>query len=83
MITKQSDVERSTEYVKEVEKMFPNSAGELRYLFLDACYDESFSDESIQLQDSMEELYKMLERAPKLATSKCSDRKCQASGGNG
>merc|ERR550532_499110 len=72
-LTKKSDEERSAEYVKEVEKMFPNSAGGLRYLFLDACYDEEDPDELAHFQASMEELYKMLDSAPKLATSRVNE----------
>ena len=59
--------------MREVKKMFPNSAGGLRYLFLDACYDKSFPDESAHFQKSMEELYKMLDGAPDLATSRVNE----------
>merc|ERR1712037_176398 len=53
----ESDEERAAAYVREVEKKFPNSAGGLRYLFMDACYDEEDSDESAHFQKSMKELY--------------------------
>ena len=72
-VTKRSDEERSVEYVREVEKMFPNSAGGLRYLFLDACYDDESPEELSHFQKSMEELYKMLDRAPELATSRVNE----------
>ena len=68
-VTKKSDNERASEYAKEVEKRFPNSSGGLKYLFLDACYDEDIQEESNHFQESMEELYTMLNSAPKLATS--------------
>ena len=72
-LNKKSDNELATEYVREVEKMFPNSAGGLRYLFLDACYDEELPEEAAHFQESMEELYKMLESAPELPTSRVNE----------
>jgi len=68
-----SDEKRAAAYVREVEKMFPNSAGGLQHLFLDARYDEEDPDESDHFQASMEELYKMLDSAPKLATSRVNE----------
>ena len=72
-LNKKSDNELATEYVREVENMFPNSAGGLRYLFLDACYDEDIPDEVAHFEESMEELYKMLDGAPELATSRVNE----------
>ena len=72
-LNKKSDNELATEYVREVEKMFPNSAGGLRYLFLDACYDEELPEEAAHFQESMEELYKMLESAPELPTTRVNE----------
>merc|ERR550532_3022029 len=68
-VTKKSDNDRAKEYAREVEKRFPNSAGGLKYLFLDACYAEEIQEESDHFQESMGELYTMLNSAPKLATS--------------
>ena len=67
------DEKRAAAYVREVEKKFPNSAGGLRYLFLDACYNEEDPEEFAHFQESMEELYKMLDSAPKLATSRVNE----------
>ena len=53
--------------------MFPNSAGGLRYLFLDACYDEELLEEVAHFERSMEELYEMLDAAPDLATSRVNE----------
>ena len=72
-LNKKSDNELATEYVGEVENMFPNGAGGLRYLFLDACYDEELTDEVAHFEESMGELYKMLAGAPELATSRVSE----------
>ena len=72
-LNKKSDNELATEYVGEVENMFPNGAGGLRYLFLDACYDEELPDEVAHFEESMGELYKMLDGAPKLATSRVNE----------
>ena len=68
-VTKKSDNDRAKEYAREVEKRFPNSAGGLKYLFLDACYDEETQEEADHFHESMGELYAMLSSAPKLATS--------------
>ena len=62
-----SDDDVASAYVKEVEKKFPNGAG-LQYLFLDACYDEEDEDEEAAFKASMEDLYEMLTKAPKLQT---------------
>ena len=70
---KKTDDQLASEYVGEVENMFPNSAGGLRYLFLDACYDEDLPEEAAHFQESMEELYRMLESAPELATSRVNE----------
>ena len=51
-----TDDQLASEYVREVEKMFPISAGGLRYLFLEACYDEDLPEEAAHFQESMEEL---------------------------
>ena len=72
-LNKKSDNELATEYVGEVENMFPNGAGGLRYLFLDACYDEELPDEVAHFEESMGELYKMLDGAPELATSRVNE----------
>ena len=72
-LNKKSDNELATEYVEEVNNMFPNSAGGLRYLFLDACYDEELPEEVTHFEQSMEELYQMLDGAPELATSRVNE----------
>ena len=55
---KKTDDQLASEYVREVEKMFPTSAGGLRYLYLDACYDEDLPEEAAHFQESMVELYR-------------------------
>ena len=67
-----SDDEIASEYVGEVAKKFPKSKG-LRYLFLDACYDEEDEDEGVEFQRSMQALYQMLSNAPKLNTSEVNE----------
>ena len=68
-----SDEYLASAYLKEVEKKFPKGAG-LQYLFLDACYDEDLPEEAAHFQESMEELYRMLESAPELATSRVNEK---------
>ena len=72
-MNKKTDNELATEYVDEVNKMFPDSAGGLRYLFLDACFDEELPEEVDHFEESMEELYEMLNAAPELATSRVNE----------
>ena len=66
---KQGDDERAADYVKEVERMFPNSVGGLEYLFLDSCYEEECPEECAFFEESMKKLHKMLDAAPRLPTS--------------
>ena len=66
------DDDIASEYMQEVEKKFPNSRGTgvgLRYLFLDACFDEEDEHEEEEYKSSMDNLYKMLAMAPRLNTS--------------
>ena len=67
-----SDDEIASEYVAEVAKKFPNSRG-LRYLFIDACYDEEDGDEEEEFQQSLQTFYQMLSKAPKLNTSEVNE----------
>ena len=72
-----SDDDIASEYVKEVEKKFPNSRGTgnmgLRHLFLDACFDEEDEHEEEEFKSSMDNLYKMLSMAPRLNTSEVNE----------
>ena len=72
-----SDDDIASEYVKEVEKKFPNSRGRgnmgLRHLFLDACFDEEDEHEEEEFKSSMDNLYKMLSMAPRLNTSEVNE----------
>lgn len=46
----------------------------IRYLFLDACYDEEDDHEKEIFEKSMEELYGLLERFPGLETTRVNDK---------
>lgn len=69
MTSKASDDAIALNYIIEVEKKFPKSAGGLRYLFLDACFFKKDEKEVEHFNDSMEKLYNMLQEAPKLHTA--------------
>ena len=66
---RKSDDEFAKDYVREVEKKFPNANQGLKHLFIDVAYDEKDSSETVAFKKAMEELYEMVDKAPKLPTS--------------
>lgn len=68
-----SDEDIASAYVQEVEKKFPCGRG-LQYLFLDACFDKEDEDEDAAFQGSMDTLFEMLTKAPKLKTSDVNEK---------
>ena len=68
------DEDWAENYVRGVEEKFPNAAGGLKYLYLDACFDETDDLETNAFEDSMEKLYQQLDSAPRLATSKVNEK---------
>ena len=57
-----TDDERASSYIKVVEDKFPQVKGkQLKYLFLDACYDEEDEDEEEAFKTAMDQLYTMLD----------------------
>ena len=58
----------SQDYLREVEKKFPNSSKGLQYVFLDTKFDEDNTDEVEHFQDNMNKLHKIIDDAPKLMT---------------
>merc|ERR1712180_328759 len=61
------------DYLKVVESKF-RKGGCLNYLFLDACYDEEDEEEEAAFKEAMENLYIMVEEAPKLPTSQVNEK---------
>ena len=66
---RKSDNEFAKDYVREVEKKFPNANQGLKHLFIDVAYDENDLRETAAFKEAMEELYVMVDKAPKLPTS--------------
>ena len=73
-----TDDERAADYMQVVASKFDSAKGrEIKYMFLDACYDEDDEDETKAFNDSMEELYELLEKFDGLETSKVNDQASQ------
>jgi len=70
--TGKSDDDIARDYLKVVESKFLKG-GSLNYLFLDACYDEEDEEEEAAFKEAMENLYTMVEKAPKLPTSQVNE----------
>ena len=66
---RKSDEEFARDYVRQVEKKFPNANQGLKHLFIDVAYDEKDLIEITAFKEAMEELYVMVDKAPKLPTS--------------
>ena len=67
--------------MEAVESKFDSAKGrDIKYMFLDACYDEGDEenqgdpDEKEAFDNSMEQLYKLLKAFPGLETSKVNDK---------
>ena len=68
------DEDWAENYVRGVEEKFPNAAGGLKYLYLDADLDETDDLEKKAFDKSMEELYQQLNNAPWLPTTKVNEK---------
>ena len=66
-ITKQTDAQLAAKYIKTVQEKFPRGKG-LKYHILDSCRDTSDREEEETFQKGMQELWKMVKRAPPLDT---------------
>ena len=66
-ITKQTDAQLAAKYIRSVQQKFPRGKG-LKYHILDSCRDKSNREEEEAFQKGMQELWKMVERAPPLDT---------------
>ena len=66
-ITKQTDAQLAAKYIKSVQDKFPRGKG-LKYLILDSCRVTSNREEEDAFQKGMQELWKMVEKAPPLDT---------------
>jgi len=71
--TGKSDDDIARDYLKVVESKF-RKGGCLNYLFLDACYDEEDEEEIAAFKETMDNLYIMVEEAPKLPTSQVNEK---------
>ena len=78
-----TDDQRAEEYIQVVESKIESAKGRnLQYMFLDACYDEDDPDEDYiadpeekeAFDESMQKLYKLLEKFDGLETSKVNDQ---------
>jgi hypothetical protein len=69
-----TDDEVARAYIKEVVEKFPKAEGNLKYLYLDACYDADDEAEEQCFNESMQKLYNMLEETPKLLTSQVNEK---------
>ena len=73
-----TDDQRAAEYMKVVEGKFDSAKGkDIKYMFLDACYDEDDDDEKEAFDKSMEELLELLEKFDGLETPKINDKACR------
>ena len=64
---KKSDDDLAADYMKVVEKQFPNGKG-LQYLYLDACYDKNNDDENTAFDNALGTLRQLLEANTGLTT---------------
>ena len=64
---KKSDDDLAADYMKVVEKQFPNGKG-LQYLYLDACYDKNDKDENTAFLNALGTLRQLLEANTGLTT---------------
>ena len=67
-MNKKSDDELAADYMKVVEKQFPNGKG-LQYLYLDACYDKNNGDENTAFVNALGTLRQLLEDNTGLTTA--------------
>jgi len=65
---RKSDDDLAADYMKVVEKQFPNSK-ELQYLYLDACYDKNDDAEDTAFRTALSTLRKLLEDNTGLTTA--------------
>ena len=65
---KKSDDDLAADYMKVVEKQFPNGKG-LQYLYLDACYDKNDDDENSAFVNALGTLRQLLEDNTGLTTA--------------
>ena len=65
---KKSDDDLAADYMKVVEKQFPNSKG-LQYLYLDACYDKNDDDENTAFLNALGTLRQLLDNNTGLTTA--------------
>ena len=65
---KKSDDDLAADYMKVVEKQFPNCKG-LQYLYLDACYDKNDDDENTAFLNALGTLRQLLENNTGLTTA--------------
>ena len=66
-VNKKSDDDLAADYMKVVEKQFPNGKG-LQYLYLDACYDKNDDDENTAFDNALGTLRQLLEANTGLTT---------------
>ena len=62
-----TDEKLAQNYLKEIEKRFHKGIN-LKYLYLDACYDAEDGEERNALKSGLEQLYQELNSSPNLAT---------------
>ena len=66
---KETDDELARGYLNHLERKFPDGRG-LKYLILDALYDDEDDDEKDKFDNGMEQLWDMIASAPDLPTDK-------------
>ena len=66
-VNKQTDAQMAAKCIRSVQDKFPRGKG-LKYLIVDSCRDTSNREEEEAFQKAMQELWKLVERAPPFNT---------------